>query len=267
MVAAARGNRDALGLVLNCVTLWNTFYMDAALAQLRAQGYPVRDQDVVGLSPFARKHINVEGHYSFVLPDLPGGRRPLRDPDDTATRTTDPTKAHEQRTQGLSMPVPELALAKIERFCRQRVPPEALHQVRLEVEADRNTITIVERRAPWRPDYGPEWSHFPIARIRYTTKTGLCGNRWRFGGRPANALVSGLARPSLAPRDRVRCTCFLRKASAVSVGGTSVASGTHLSDSPPLASAVEAFLESRDLAPGTAVSTASLSTPWFASLT
>lgn len=50
--------------------------------QLRAVGYPVRDEDVVHLSPFARKHINVNGHYSFLLPDMPGGRRQLRDPDE-----------------------------------------------------------------------------------------------------------------------------------------------------------------------------------------
>jgi len=30
----------ALGLVLNAVVLWNTRYTDAALSQLRAQGYP-----------------------------------------------------------------------------------------------------------------------------------------------------------------------------------------------------------------------------------
>jgi len=71
----------ALGLVLNCVTLWNTVYMDAALAQLSARGYPVADDDVARLSPFPRSHINVHGTYTFALPDLPGGLRSLRDPD------------------------------------------------------------------------------------------------------------------------------------------------------------------------------------------
>lgn len=77
------------------------------------------------------------------------------------------------------MPFSELAVAKVERFCRQRVPPEALYQVRLEVEVNRKAITIVERRAPWRPDYGPAWSRFPIARFRYTTTTGLWTLYWR----------------------------------------------------------------------------------------
>lgn len=71
----------ALGLVINCVVLWNTFYIDAALGQLRAQGQPVLDEDVARLSPFVRHHINVHGKYSFLLPELAGGLRPLRDPD------------------------------------------------------------------------------------------------------------------------------------------------------------------------------------------
>jgi hypothetical protein len=71
----------ALGLVLNALVLFNTRYMDAALAQLRADGFEVRDRDVARLSPFVRHHINVLGRYSFQLPELPGGLRPLRDPD------------------------------------------------------------------------------------------------------------------------------------------------------------------------------------------
>ncbi|MFJ6637027.1 Tn3 family transposase [Streptomyces sp. NPDC091376] len=69
----------ALGLVLNALVLFNTRYMDAAVKQLRADGFDVRDEDVARLSPFVRHHINVLGRYSFQLPDLPGGLRPLRD--------------------------------------------------------------------------------------------------------------------------------------------------------------------------------------------
>jgi TnpA family transposase len=71
----------ALGLVLNCIVLWNTFYMNEALNQLRAEGYPVRDQDVQRTSPFIRRHLGVHGRYNFVLSDLGGGIRALRDPD------------------------------------------------------------------------------------------------------------------------------------------------------------------------------------------
>ncbi|MER6844117.1 hypothetical protein [Streptomyces platensis] len=48
--------------------------------QLRADGFDVRGEDVARLSPFVRQHINMLGCYSFHLPDLPGGLRPLRDP-------------------------------------------------------------------------------------------------------------------------------------------------------------------------------------------
>ncbi|NUP42672.1 MAG: Tn3 family transposase [Streptomyces sp.] len=70
----------ALGLVLNALVLFNTRYMDAAVNQLRADGLDVADEDVARLSPFVRHHVNVLGRYSFQLPDLPGGLRPLRDP-------------------------------------------------------------------------------------------------------------------------------------------------------------------------------------------
>ncbi|MEV4752662.1 Tn3 family transposase [Streptosporangium sp. NPDC049248] len=71
-----------LGLVLNCVVLWTTVYLDAAVRQLRAQGYPVQEEDMARLSPFVNRHLGVHGAYSFVLPDLaPGAIRELRDPD------------------------------------------------------------------------------------------------------------------------------------------------------------------------------------------
>ncbi|GAA2731470.1 Tn3-like element Tn3 family transposase [Actinocorallia aurantiaca] len=72
----------ALGLVLNCVTLWTTVYLDAAIRQLKAQGYPVQDEDMARLSPFVHSHLGVHGTYTFALPDLaPGAIRDLRDPD------------------------------------------------------------------------------------------------------------------------------------------------------------------------------------------
>lgn len=69
----------ALGLVLNAVILWNTRYIDAALAALREQGHRVDDADVARLSPLGDAHINVHGRYAFTtLSDAT--LRPLRDP-------------------------------------------------------------------------------------------------------------------------------------------------------------------------------------------
>jgi Tn3 transposase DDE domain len=70
-----------LGLVLNAVVLHTTRYTHAAVGQLRARGDQVDDADVARLSPLGRRHLNVHGRYSFALPELPGGLRPLRDPD------------------------------------------------------------------------------------------------------------------------------------------------------------------------------------------
>nr|WP_234322287.1 transposase [Streptomyces sp. NRRL B-24720] len=53
--------------------------MDAAVTQLNADGHEIRDEDVARLSPFMRHHVNMLDRYSFQLPNLPGGLRPLRD--------------------------------------------------------------------------------------------------------------------------------------------------------------------------------------------
>ena len=55
----------SLGLVLNAVILWNTRYIDAALAELRQQGHPLEPADVRRLSPLGDTHINVHGRYAF----------------------------------------------------------------------------------------------------------------------------------------------------------------------------------------------------------
>lgn len=74
----------ALGLVLNMIVLWNTVYMEAGLAQLRAEGHPVKEEDVARLSPLLHEHINMLGRYSFSVPDsvARGELRPLRGPAD-----------------------------------------------------------------------------------------------------------------------------------------------------------------------------------------
>ena len=70
----------ALGLVLNCVVLRNTYYIDLAVARLRADSHTVNDDDVARLSAYMRKQINVHGTYSFARADTAGQPRPLRDP-------------------------------------------------------------------------------------------------------------------------------------------------------------------------------------------
>ena len=72
----------ALGLVVNAIVLWNTIYTNAALDQLGAEGFDVRDEDRARLLPLGFDHINMLGRYAFILPDqiARGELRPLRDP-------------------------------------------------------------------------------------------------------------------------------------------------------------------------------------------
>lgn len=73
----------ALGLMVNMIVLWNTLYMDAALSQLRLDGYDLLPADVARLSPLGFSHINMLGRYSFSMPEAVklGQLRPLREPD------------------------------------------------------------------------------------------------------------------------------------------------------------------------------------------
>jgi hypothetical protein len=73
---------DSLGLVLNAIVLWTTRYIDAAVAQLRAEGHEIRDEDIARFSPLKHRNLNLLGRYSFSA-GVPaaGALRLLRDPD------------------------------------------------------------------------------------------------------------------------------------------------------------------------------------------
>ena len=43
--------------------------MDAAINQLRQEGFPVYDEDVASFSAYGYGHINMLGRYSFAMPD------------------------------------------------------------------------------------------------------------------------------------------------------------------------------------------------------
>lgn len=70
----------ALGLVVNVLVLWNTYYIDVALSYLREQGETRTQEDIARLSPLGHEHINMVGRYHFHLPESlkNGGIRPLR---------------------------------------------------------------------------------------------------------------------------------------------------------------------------------------------
>jgi TnpA family transposase len=79
----------ALGLVTNAVVLWNTIYMDAARNYLAQKSVLIREEVEARLSPLQYGHINVPGHYSFVLNEKvkQGELRPFNQP---VNNTEDP---------------------------------------------------------------------------------------------------------------------------------------------------------------------------------
>jgi hypothetical protein len=102
-------------------------------------------------------------------------------------------------TAGDPMALPELDVAQAQRWCAVRVPEHARNQVRVECEVAPRHLTIVERRAPWREDFGPEWTSFPIARLRYTA----ADKTWTLLlARPKSSLPHLRATGSLAPSRR-----------------------------------------------------------------
>jgi hypothetical protein len=66
--------------------------------------------------------------------------------------------------------LPETDLARARRWIdarNDRLPERARGQIAYELDVDPRSVTIVECRPPWREDFGPERTRFPIARLRY----------------------------------------------------------------------------------------------------
>lgn len=63
----------SLGLVLNAVVLWTTRYIDAAVAQLRAEGHEIRGEDIARLSPLKHRNLKFLSRYSFTATQPAGG--------------------------------------------------------------------------------------------------------------------------------------------------------------------------------------------------
>jgi Protein of unknown function (DUF3024) len=59
-----------------------------------------------------------------------------------------------------------IAVAAVELFCEARIPEQYREDVRLECTRRGNTITILERRAPWTPDL-TDWTSLKVAQLRF----------------------------------------------------------------------------------------------------
>lgn len=67
--------------------------------------------------------------------------------------------------------LPELVRKGVERdlgrYCEERIPPHVRDKIRMEYEIRGNSVTLIERRPPWRPEQTSEWSRSTVAQLRY----------------------------------------------------------------------------------------------------
>ncbi len=63
--------------------------------------------------------------------------------------------------------LPELDVARVQRWCAAQVPQRLRGEIRVECDITARHLTICECRPPWRDDLGPEWTRFPIARLHH----------------------------------------------------------------------------------------------------
>jgi len=101
---------------------------------------------------------------------------------------------------------PELDIARVHIWCRQRVPDGLHDKLRIECDVDAGRVTIYEARPPWQPDLGPEWIRSPVAQLRYTATRrawilywldrNLCWRQYREvpAGRPVAELLDEIGR-------------------------------------------------------------------------
>jgi hypothetical protein len=67
---------SCLSLISNAVLVWNTVHIERIVAQLRAAGNIVRDEDLARVSPLFRRHITPNGTYFH----SPRSRAPVVNP-------------------------------------------------------------------------------------------------------------------------------------------------------------------------------------------
>ena len=69
-----------MNLIVAAIILWNTVYLERAVAALRGHGVVIEDEALAHLSPIGWEHINLTGDYTWQAAGrLRKGRfRPLR---------------------------------------------------------------------------------------------------------------------------------------------------------------------------------------------
>jgi hypothetical protein len=75
-----RYRASGLNLAIATIILWNTIYLDHAVAELRAQAETPPDKLLVHIAPLGWEHIIFNGDYVWPSEPLKEGFRPLRNP-------------------------------------------------------------------------------------------------------------------------------------------------------------------------------------------
>ncbi|MFG3661511.1 Tn3 family transposase [Streptomyces sp. NPDC047706] len=78
--------------------LWNTRYLDAAVAQLRGEGHIINDEELAHLSPSEDRHTDFPGRHLFNIEPGPAPPSAIPTPSRTSTARRDP--AFERRASG-----------------------------------------------------------------------------------------------------------------------------------------------------------------------
>ena len=60
-----------------------------------------------------------------------------------------------------------------------RLPDRARGQIRYELDVADRHLTVLECRPPWRAEYGPDWTRFPIVRFHYAKARREWSTYWR----------------------------------------------------------------------------------------
>jgi hypothetical protein len=78
--------------------------------------------------------------------------------------------------------LPETDVARVRRWVdarNNRLPERARGQIRYELDVADRHLTVLECRPPWRSEYGPDWTRFPIVRFHYTKARREWSTYWR----------------------------------------------------------------------------------------
>ena len=78
--------------------------------------------------------------------------------------------------------LPEIDVARVRRWVEARndeMPFDARDKVRIELDVADRHLTVLECRPPWRAEFGPEWTRFPIVRFHYTKASATWAIFWR----------------------------------------------------------------------------------------